>query len=207
MVAGGSKHAADLMVAAFVQGDEGFLFTDLFKACRQQRFAVVVENQFAGGEEFLFVPFEWSVEGGVVDFETVRLGVDDFVEELAVIGEQEQPCGVFVESADRIDARLAMSEAFRKKVIDDGAWIFGAAGVAIGFVESDDKRADGIEDFITKTNLVVRGKIFCREFFALVVGDGAHADELLDFFARSVSEVGEEFDEFHRAVDWSMVMS
>lgn len=140
-----------------------------------------------------------TIEDGVVDFEAVRLGVDDLVEQFAVVGEQEEACGVLIESADGIDAGFAMGEAFGEEVVDGRAWILGAAGVVLGLVEDDDEWPLGVERFTAEADLIVGHPIFRAEFVALVVDDRTHADQLLDLFARSISEVGEEFDEFHEA--------
>ena len=61
---------------------------------------------------------ERTRERGVVDFVTGGFGVNDFVQEFAIIGHQQKSRGVLVETADAVEAGIAMSEAFGQKIID-----------------------------------------------------------------------------------------
>jgi hypothetical protein len=80
VISGGGEHAADLVVATFMEGDEGFLFAEDFKLGREEGLGLAVEEKGAGGEEGGLVAEEGAVEGDVIDFPAGRLGVDDFVE-------------------------------------------------------------------------------------------------------------------------------
>ena len=64
------------------------------------------------------MPFEWSRERGAIDFVAAGLWVDDLVQELAIIGHQQEPSGVLVEAADAVKAWVTMGEALGQKVID-----------------------------------------------------------------------------------------
>jgi len=112
------------------------------------------------------------------------------VEKLSVVGEEEQAGGVLVEASDGVEAGVALGEARGQEIVNGLAGIFGAAGVAVGFVKDQDKRRRRIELLAEQADAVVRRQIGVAENRAGVVGDNARADEALNFFAGAIAEVG-----------------
>jgi len=64
----GGEHAADLVVAAFVEGDEGFFFSEDFEFCGQEGLGFAFEEKVAGCENVALSPIENTIEFGVIDF-------------------------------------------------------------------------------------------------------------------------------------------
>jgi hypothetical protein len=159
VVSGGGEHAADLMVAAFVEGDEGFGFAKGFELGGEEGFGFAVEHEFAGSEEGFLVALERAVEGGVIGFEAAGFRVDDAVEEFSVIGHEEESGGVLVEAADGAEDGISSREARGEEVVDDGAGVVEAAGVAIGFVEHEGERSGRVEGFAAEEDVFVRGGV------------------------------------------------
>jgi hypothetical protein len=197
VVAGGGEHAADLVVAAFVKRDEGLGVAGFFEFRGKQRTGFGVEHEGAGGKQRLLVALERAVEGGMIDFQAAGLGVDDLVEQLAVVGHQQQAGGVLVEPAGGVEAWIAACETRGEQVVHRLAGILARAGETGGLVEHDDERGGGIEWLAAETDPVMGRQVVRGEGAAVVVGDGTGADEIPDLPAGAVAEIGEESDEFH----------
>jgi hypothetical protein len=147
------------MVAAFVEGDEGFGFAEGFELGREEGFCLAVEHEFAGSEERFLVAFERAVEGGVIGFEAAGFGMDDAVEEFSVIGHEEESGGVLVEAADGAEDGISSRKSGWEEVVDDGTGVVEAAGVAIGLVEHEGERGRRVEGFATEEDVFVRGGV------------------------------------------------
>ncbi len=197
MISGGSKHATDLVVAALVQGDEGFLFTENFELGGEQRLALAVESDSAGGEKLGLVAGERPVESDVVNLPASGLGMDDFVKQLAVVRHEQEAGGVLIEPADGIESGIPVGKALGQEVVNGATRVLAAAGVAIRFVEHDDQWCERVERLATEEDVFVGRDFVFAQHGAHVVGDGTGFDEPLDFLAGAVAEIGEEFDEFH----------
>lgn len=118
------EHAAHLVVFAF--GEDKFGFTRVSHRQRGGRAGLffVFERKGAAGEEFVESGGWLAIEGRVIRFGDFVLRRGEPVDELALIGEEQQAAGVFVESADRGDHGIARPPTFREQRIDIGSVAF-----------------------------------------------------------------------------------
>lgn len=191
------EHSPDLVVAALVQGDERFLFPDYFERRRQQRFALTVQEEGAGGEEGGLVTFEGSVQSDMINFQAMGLWMNEPVQQFAIIGQEKQAGGVLIQPTGGIETRISTGKPGRQQVIDCIARVFGAARVAIRFVQNDHERRRRIEFFPAEADLLVRRHLVFAKDAADVISDHSAADQALHFLAGAVAEIGEQFNEFH----------
>jgi hypothetical protein len=119
------------------------------------------------------------------------------VEEAAVIGEEEDSAAVLVQAADAGEGGIPLEEAWREEIVDEGAGVLGAAGVAEGFVEHEDQRKIRVQRFAVVADGVVGRRAVGVERGAIGGGEGTRAEQVLDFPARAVAEAGQMLDQFH----------
>ena len=105
-IAGGGEHAAHLVVAAFGDGEAGVARAEGFKLCGGERSGFAVQQQRAGGKQCGFVAAQVLRELGVVDLGDARFRRDDPVQQLAIVGEQQQAGGVAVQPPDGGERRV-----------------------------------------------------------------------------------------------------
>ena len=127
--------------------------------------------------------FKRSIKGDMIDFQAVRLRVDDLVQQDAIIRHEQQARGILVEAADGVETGIAEREAFRQQFVNRAARVLAAACEAVRFVKHDDKRRWGIERLTTKEDLLEGRHIVFAQHFSVDFGDGTRADQALDFLA------------------------
>jgi len=197
--ADGLKHAADLAVAAFDEGDfvpgVGSVFVEADFGGRGFYAAVVVEGDVDTGAE----ASEGLFVGAAADFDEiffgdVGAGLGEFLGEGAVVGEEEEAFAGVIEAADGIDAFRERAEELHY-----GGAAFGVADggdVAFGFVEHEIEEAlGGLDRFAVDADGVRVGIAFGAEFGddLAVEGDAAGGDDLFGFAAGGDAGGGEDF--------------
>jgi hypothetical protein len=194
--AGGGEHAADLVIAALGEGEAGFAGGEEFEGGGGAGLVLAFEEERAAGEELYRVFRYVAVEGGVVGLGDFVLGRGEAVDELGLVGEEEEAGGVFVEAADGGDLWIAAAPAVGEERVDVGAFA-GVVGAdeSEGFVQ-EEKKAVGVVER-GAVDLDVGGRGFLRDVaggFA-AEGDGAGGDPVAGFAAGAVAEAGEELIE------------
>jgi hypothetical protein len=71
VVSGGCEHAADLVIATFVEGDEGFVLVELGEVSGEEGSCLAFEHHGSGGEGFRFVTGEGAIKPSVVGFRAI----------------------------------------------------------------------------------------------------------------------------------------
>ncbi len=205
--AGGGEHAADLVVAAFGEGEIGFAGGEEFEDRGGAGGVFVVELERAAGEKRDELGGQIAVEGGAVGFGDFVFGRGEAVDELGLVGEEEETGGVLVEAADGGDLRVAAAPAVGEERVDIGAFAFVVgADETEGFVEEEKKAVGVIE------RLAVDEDVGGRGFLGDVAGrfaaerDGTGGDPVAGFAAGAVAEAGEELVEaahFGGRIGWA----
>jgi len=118
------EHAAHLVVFAFGEDELGFTRVAHRQRGGRAGLFFVFERKGAAGEEIGESGGRLAIEGRVIRFGDFVLRRGEPVDELALIGEEQQAAGVFVESADRGDHGIARAPAFWEQRIDIGSVAF-----------------------------------------------------------------------------------
>ncbi len=112
------------MVFAFGEDQFGFVRAEHRQRGGSTGLFIPLERERAAGEEFGGA-FGWlAIQSGVVSFGDFVLRRGEAVHELALISEQEQTAGVFVESTDGCDHGIARAPTLREQRIDIGSVAF-----------------------------------------------------------------------------------
>jgi len=132
------------------------------------------------------------VEGHLVDFFHFVAGMGESLRELPVVGEQDESCGVFIESSHRIDPFL--TGLFDQ--VHNGAFGMGIVGGGhhlAGFVEQNIDFPFGSEKAVVEADLVGRGNLGSQFGDHLSVdGDHTRGNVFVGFTAGADSGVGNE---------------
>jgi len=100
VVAHRRKHPPHLVIAPFVQGQSRRARIQHGKLGRQQRRLFVFQQQFAAGKQCPLVTTQVLRQRGQIDLRQFRLRRDDPVQQLAIVGQQQQAGGVAIQAAD-----------------------------------------------------------------------------------------------------------
>jgi hypothetical protein len=195
---GDGEHAADLVVFALRENQVGGAGGGRIKTEIGGGAGGVfsVEDQGAGGEEWDEVGGEVAVGGGAIELGDFVLRRGVLVDQLGLVGEEDQARGVFIEAADGGDLGVAGAPAGREEVVYARAFAFVVgANEAEGFVEKEEESVGVVEGFAVDEDVGGEG-------FGGGVADGRAADGDGVFFevvaglaAGAVTEVGEELVE------------
>lgn len=146
MVALAGEHAAHLMVAAFGEREGGISGACDFEVSGQAGFGFAAEDEVAAGESFDQSGVEIFVDSDLIGFFEIGFGRGVAVYEGALVGDEDEAGGVFVETTDGSDGGFAVEPGFGKEFVDVGTFGFAVgAAVAEGFVEHDEQAVGVIE--------------------------------------------------------------
>jgi hypothetical protein len=190
------EHAADLMVAAFGEGELGGTGIEDTELGGKAGIFFAGEEERAAGEEFDEAGWHVAGERGAVEFGDFVLGRGEAVDEGALVGEEEEAAGVFVEAADAGDLGIAGAPAGREEAVDVGAFAFVVgADEAEGFVEEEKEFVGVVGGLAVDEDIggVGLGAEIGDDFS--LHGDAAGFDPVAGFAAGAVAEVGEELVE------------
>ena len=130
------EHAADLVVASLGEDEFGGGWIQDTELGGEAGGFLAGEEEGAAGEEFSESGGHGAVEGGAVELGDFVFWRREAVDESALVGEEEEAGGVFVEAADAGDLGIAGAPAGREEAVDVGAFAFVVgADEAEGFVE------------------------------------------------------------------------
>ena len=132
-VADGCHHAFDLVVFAFGQRQAEQVFTHDFGSGSSNRFVLIGEQD--AGQQLVDLPLIKRVLGRrQIDFRHLAFGRGKLMVQLAIVGDQQETGGVFVETADGLDITLAQGH---RQQFEDAGVVFrlARAFVAGGLVE------------------------------------------------------------------------
>lgn len=196
--AGGGEHAADLVVFALGENEVGGAGGGRIKVELGGGAGGVfsVEDERAGGEKGDEVGGESAVGGGAVELGDFVFGRGVFVDELGLVGEQDQAGGVFIEASDGGDLRVAGPPAFGEEVVNARAFAFVVgADESEGFVEEEKEAVGMVEGFAVDED--VGGEGFGGRIAdgSAADGDGVFFEVVAGLAAGAVAEVGEELVE------------
>ena len=192
----GGEHAPDLMVFAFNEGEFGDAggANDQFGGCAGGFLALELKR--AGGEEGDEGLVQVAIDGGAVDLVDLVFGRGEAVNELGLVGEQDRPAGVFIESADGRDDGVAGAPARGEETVDRGAFAdFVGADEAKGFVEQKEDTVEVVEGFAIDEHAGGMGLGGGVAGGNIVDGEPAIADPTAGIAAGAVTKIGEELIE------------
>lgn len=118
------KHAAHLVVFAFGEDERGLARAAHRHRGWSARLFIPFEGEGAAGKEFGEPDRRFTIEGCVIRFGDFVLRRGEAVHKLALIGEEQETAGVFVESAHGGDHGIACAPTFREQRIDIGPVAF-----------------------------------------------------------------------------------
>ena len=197
VVADRREHPPHLVVAPLVQGQARMAQVQRLELRRQQRRGFRVQHQRAAGEQRALVATQFIGQRGEVDLRQLRLRRDDPVQQLAVVGQQQQAGGVAVEPPDRGERRVAQPEARRQQVVDDAPRVLARAGYADRLVEHHQQSGSRIQRLAVDPHVVVVEGIIRVKHLAGCIGDAPLAEHPLHLLAAAIPEVGDVPDQLH----------
>ena len=123
MIAERGESTADLAVAAFHESDDV-----LFAVANDCKFGgAVIEHDAVVGNHLLVEGLQRLVEFYFVDFGLAKFGVGHLEGEIAIIGEENQAGGIFVEATDGLEVLVFCWQQF----VESGGGPLSAAGADI----------------------------------------------------------------------------
>lgn len=194
--AGGGEHATDLVVATLGEREEGFAGREEFERRGRAGLVFALEEKRAAGEELNRVFGYVAIERRAVGFGDFVLGRGEAMNELRLVGEEEEPRSVFVEATDGGDLRIATAPAIGEQRVDVGAFAFVVgADETEGFVQEKKETVGVVERLVV--DLDVGGVRFLRDVASGFAADrdGAGGDPVAGFAAGAIAEAGEELVE------------
>lgn len=151
VVALAGKHAPDLMVAALSEGESCGGGAGQSEACGKAGFGLAAQQQAAAGEDGDECGVELPIDGDLIGFFEIRFGRGVTMDEWALIGDEEQTAGFFVEAADAGDHWVAVAPLVGQQFVDVAALILAmGAAVASGFMQHDQQAEGGFERLLIK---------------------------------------------------------
>ena len=194
------------MVAAFVQGQPRSARIQHVKRRRQQRCSFAFEQQRAAGEQRGFIAAQVLRQRGQIDLGQFGFGRNDPVQQLPVIGQQQQARGVAIQPSHGGQRRATLAVAWWKQIEHHPPRILGRTGDAGGFIEHQQHAARRIQHFAVNANAGVIDRIIGVQHVAIGVGDAAFAKQPLHVPAAAITEVGKVLDQLH-AFTASMILN
>lgn len=194
--AGGGEHATDLVVATLGEREEGFAGREEFERRGRAGLVFALEENRAAGEELNRVFGYVAIERRAVGFGDFVLGRGEAMNELRLVGEEEEPGSVFVEATDGGDLRIATAPANGEQRVDVGAFAFVVgADETEGFVQEKKEAVGVVEGLVV--DLDVGGVRFLRDVASGFAADrdGAGGNPVAGFAAGAIAEAGEELVE------------
>ena len=198
MVAHRREHAPHLVVAALGDRQPRAALAQLLEQGRTQRRLLRFEHQRAAGEQRDLVPAQRRGQVRLVGLGQVGARRDDPVQQLAVVGHQQQAAGVAIEAADRGQHRIAQPEARRQQVVDQAAGVLGRAGIAHRLVQHQRHAGRGIQRFAVDAHGRVHHRVVGVQHLAIGVGDAPLPEHPGHLLAAAVAKVGDVAQELHR---------
>jgi hypothetical protein len=195
---GGGEHTADLVVFALGEDEVGGAGggggeTEVGRGAGG---VFAVEDQCAGGEERDEIGREVAVHGGAVELGDLVFRRGIFVDELGLVGEEDQAGGVLVEATDGGDLGVAGAPAFGEEVVNARAFAFVVgADEAEGFVEKKEQALGVVERFAVDEDVGGTGFGGRIANGGAADGDGVFLEVVTGLAAGAVAEVGEELVE------------
>jgi hypothetical protein len=118
------------------------------------------------------------------------------MDERALVGEQNEAGGVFIEAADAGDDGIAALPTRRQQAVNVGALAeFVGADEAEGFMEEKNEAVGVVERFALDADIGGVGFLGRAVGGLAAHGDGTGVDPIAGFTAGAVTEVGEELVE------------
>lgn len=196
MVALAGEHAADLVVAAFGEGEGGGAGSGDFEVGGEARFGFAAEDEVAAGEGFDDSGVEVFVDSDLIGFSEVGFGRGVAVDKGALVGDENEAGGVFVEAADGGDGGFAVEPGLGEEFVYVGAFGFAVgAAVVEGFVEHGEEAVGMVEGFAVDGDRGGVGFLIGAGGGDAVDVDAAFADPGGGFAAGAVAEGGEDLIE------------
>ena len=144
----GGEHAADLVVAAFEEADGCGARAGEGEGGGAAGFGFAVEEERAGGEDRDESWWDVSVDGDLVGFGGFVAWGGPAVDVGAVVGEEDEPAGFLIETADGFGWRLAAHPCGWEDVVDErGLGGVVGAGDAGGFMVGEEHARGEFEGF------------------------------------------------------------
>ena len=190
------KHPANLMVATFGEGEGGAAGAGDFEVGGEAGLGLAAEDEVAAGEGFDENGVKVLVHGDLVGFFGVGFGGGVAMDEGALVGDENQAAGFFVEAADRGDGGFAVEPGIGQKLIDVLA--FGlAVGAAVtdGFVQHDENAVGGVERVAVDGDLRGVGLLIGAGSNDAVNVDAPFTDPGGGFTSAAIAEGGEDLIE------------
>lgn len=142
------KHAAHLMVAALGEGERRTARAGDLQAGGQAGLGLVAQDEVATREDFDQFGVQVFVHGDFVDLERVGLGGGVAVDEVALVGDENQAAGFLVQPSHAGDDGVAVQPGFREQFVDVRALgLAVGATVADGFVEHGEDAVGRLKRF------------------------------------------------------------
>lgn len=159
-------------------------------------FGFAAEDEVASGEGFDQSGVEIFVDSDFVGFFEVGFGRGVAVDERALVGDEDEAGGVFVEAADGGDGGFAVEPGLGKEFVDIGTFGFAVgAAVVEGFVEHGEEAVGVVEGFAVDGDRGGVGFLIGAGGGDAIDVDAAFADPGGGFAASAVAEGGEDLIE------------
>ena len=214
VIADGGEHATDLVIAALGDRQSCRLFVDDLQLCREQWLFLAVQHQRTGSEDVAFRSRQRSVERRQVGFRHVALGGDHPMQEVTVIGDQDQAAGILVEPPHRGQGRIPQSPAARQQIVDLLAVLLMRTSHAQGLVHDQHQRGGRIDRDAPDRHALGQGRVDGDAGAGVlqdlaVQHDLAGGDQGLDVLAAAVAQVGQQPVQsgHQRLAHWSWLTS
>lgn len=183
------EHAAHLMIATFGEGEGGGGGAGEDQLGGEAGFGLAAEHDGAAGEDGDEGGVELSVHGDFIGLFKVGLWRGVAVDEGALIGDEQEAAGFFVETADAGDGGMAVEPLIGQQFVDVAAFgLAVGATVAGGFVQHDQQAVRGLQRLLIKGDVEGIGFLIDSGGDLAINVDAAFADVGGDVAAGAVTE-------------------